>query len=83
MLPTHELRMFFLFLMSVSLHFGVESAHAVDQSIVWDVLENANFAFSGSVPLETGRMGHKNLNDVNSIFSNEDTKKVQHLHLLY
>lgn len=58
---------FMLFLMSVYLHKQVHILHSVDSAINFDITENANFAFSGIIPYENGRMGHKNVNDVNNI----------------
>lgn len=59
--------MLFCFCLSVLVHMRIEELHAVDTAITWDLHENANFAFSGAVPFDNGRMGHKNLEDVNSI----------------
>lgn len=59
--------MFFLFFASSRIHLGYEQLHSVDQAIYFDITENANFAFSGPIPWENGRMGHKNMFDVNSI----------------
>jgi len=61
------LGIFCFFTLAVMWHFQFESLHGVDEAITWDIMENANFAFSGIVPFENGRMGHKNLDDVNSI----------------
>lgn len=58
--------MFFLYFFSVVLHAGYEKLHAVDNAISFDIKENANFAYGGDVPFENGRMGHKNIYDVNS-----------------
>mmetsp|Transcript_129847 Transcript_129847/g.289680 ORF Transcript_129847/g.289680 Transcript_129847/m.289680 type:complete len:1143 (+) Transcript_129847:49-3477(+) len=60
------LALFFFFFMAVHEHLQIETLHAMDMAISNDLLENANFAFSGIPPLENGRMGHKNINDVNS-----------------
>jgi len=59
--------LFVFFTAAVFVHDRVETLHAVDKSITWDIEENANFAFSGIYPYENGRMGHKNLMDVNSL----------------
>lgn len=56
-----------VFSSSVFFHCGLEQLHAVDTAITFDILENANFAFSGVVPFENGRMGHKTFYDVNRI----------------
>lgn len=56
-----------LFTSSVFMHMRLEELHAVDRAITWDLNENANFAFGGSIPFDNGRMGHKNIDDVNSI----------------
>merc|ERR1719230_1876322 len=40
------------------------TAHA---SVEFDLLENANFAWAGLVPFESGRFGFKTLFDVNTI----------------
>mmetsp|Transcript_7419 Transcript_7419/g.16971 ORF Transcript_7419/g.16971 Transcript_7419/m.16971 type:complete len:897 (+) Transcript_7419:48-2738(+) len=61
------LLIFVFFALSVTLHFKTESLHGVDTAITWDIRENANFAFVGVTPFENGRMGHKSLEDVNSI----------------
>jgi len=58
--------MFFLFFCSVSWHLNFAQTHAVDQAHYFDITENANFAFGGEYPFENGRMGHKNIFDVNS-----------------
>jgi len=58
---------FLFFALSVTIHFKFDILHGVDEAITWDVEQNANFAFSGIVPFENGRMGHKNIYDVNSI----------------
>lgn len=58
--------LFVLYLSSIWLHCGIEQLHAVDKAISFDMKENANFAFGGDVPFENGRMGHKNIYDVNS-----------------
>jgi len=58
---------FFFFALSVQLHFRFDQVYAIEQAISWDVEENANFAFSGVVPSENGRMGHSSFHDVNSI----------------
>merc|ERR1719460_83568 len=59
--------MFLLFYISSVYHLDYEKLHAVDQAVYFDITENANFAFGGDIPLENGRMGHKNIFDVNSI----------------
>jgi len=58
---------FVFFFLSVTTHWKLDRLYAIDQAITWDINENANFAFSGMVPYENGRMGHKNIEDVNSI----------------
>mmetsp|Transcript_25161 Transcript_25161/g.49281 ORF Transcript_25161/g.49281 Transcript_25161/m.49281 type:complete len:878 (+) Transcript_25161:95-2728(+) len=58
---------FCFFAISVSQHFRFDQTFAIDEAITWDVEQNANFAFSGIVPFENGRMGHKTMYDVNSI----------------
>eukprot|EP00931_Biecheleriopsis_adriatica_P021084 TRINITY_DN13896_c0_g1_i1.p1 TRINITY_DN13896_c0_g1~~TRINITY_DN13896_c0_g1_i1.p1 ORF type:complete len:969 (+),score=169.77 TRINITY_DN13896_c0_g1_i1:45-2951(+) len=55
------------FTVAVLLHTRLQEAQASDFSIVFDIQENANFAFTGTVPLQNGRMGHKGLEDVNFI----------------
>jgi hypothetical protein len=59
--------MLVFFCMGVFSHMRLEEAHAEDYAVVFDLGENANFAFSGSIPYENGRMGHKSINDINSI----------------
>jgi len=58
---------FIFFGISVMLHFRFDVLYAIDEAITFDIEENANFAFSGIIPYENGRMGHKTLYDVNSI----------------
>ena len=58
--------MFACFWLAVSSHSKVERLHAVDTAINWDIKENANFAYTGRVPYENGRMGNKNFEDVNT-----------------
>jgi hypothetical protein len=58
--------LFVCFTVSVLLHMRIDRLYAIDKAISYDIVENANFAFSGNVPFETGRMGHKNIDDVNS-----------------
>merc|ERR1719201_3258045 len=53
--------MFLLFYVSSLYHLDYEKLHAVDQAVYFDITENANFAFGGDIPLENGRMGHKNI----------------------
>jgi hypothetical protein len=48
-------------------HFKTEQLFSQDHAISFDIEENANFAFVGSLPFENGRMGWKNIYDVNSI----------------
>jgi hypothetical protein len=48
-------------------HFKTEQLHSLDHAVSFDIEENANFAFVGSLPFENGRMGWKNIYDVNSI----------------
>jgi hypothetical protein len=59
--------MFILYFFSCYLHWDPERLHAMDQAVSFDLKENANFAFGGDFPFENGRMGHKNLFDINSI----------------
>eukprot|EP00928_Gymnodinium_smaydae_P079667 TRINITY_DN63535_c0_g1_i1.p1 TRINITY_DN63535_c0_g1~~TRINITY_DN63535_c0_g1_i1.p1 ORF type:complete len:795 (-),score=124.47 TRINITY_DN63535_c0_g1_i1:297-2681(-) len=58
--------LFVFFTLAVLQHGSLEAIHAVDKAISFDITENANFAFSGIIPFENGRMGHKSLGDVNS-----------------
>jgi len=60
------LALFLCFLGAVVGHRQTVLFHAIDRAIQMDIVENANFAFSGNVPFENGRMGHKNIDDVNS-----------------
>eukprot|EP00928_Gymnodinium_smaydae_P003139 TRINITY_DN11121_c1_g6_i1.p1 TRINITY_DN11121_c1_g6~~TRINITY_DN11121_c1_g6_i1.p1 ORF type:complete len:957 (+),score=98.88 TRINITY_DN11121_c1_g6_i1:347-2872(+) len=55
------------FILAVLYHQRISLLQASDHSINFDVVENANFAFSGKLPFENGRMGHKNVYDVNCI----------------
>ncbi|CAK0886579.1 unnamed protein product, partial [Prorocentrum cordatum] len=48
-------------------HFKTEQLHSQDYAISFDIEENANFAFAGSIPFEIGRIGWKNIYDVNSV----------------
>jgi len=59
--------MLWFFCMGAFSHMRLEEAHAQEFAVIFDIQENANFAFSGSVPHENGRMGHKTMNDINSI----------------
>jgi len=52
---------------AVSTHEKSWILYAVDDAISWDIKENANFAFSGIAPFENGRIGHKNIDDVNTV----------------
>mmetsp|Transcript_30314 Transcript_30314/g.77051 ORF Transcript_30314/g.77051 Transcript_30314/m.77051 type:complete len:982 (-) Transcript_30314:152-3097(-) len=63
----YAMLIFIAFTCSVLIHERVEELHGIDKAVTWDVVENANFAFSGIVPFENGRMGHKNMMDVNTI----------------
>eukprot|EP00928_Gymnodinium_smaydae_P021197 TRINITY_DN18250_c0_g3_i1.p1 TRINITY_DN18250_c0_g3~~TRINITY_DN18250_c0_g3_i1.p1 ORF type:complete len:958 (-),score=117.64 TRINITY_DN18250_c0_g3_i1:466-3339(-) len=58
---------FIAFACAVLAHEATDQLYAMDQAITFDIEENANFAFSGNVPLENGRMGHKTVYDVNNI----------------
>lgn len=58
---------FVFFGISAAMHFKFDILYGLDQAITFDIEENANFAFSGIVPYENGRMGHKNIYDVNTI----------------
>ena len=58
--------MFILYFLSVSWHLNFEQTHAVDDAMYFDITENANFAYGGEYPFQNGRMGHKNIFDVNS-----------------
>jgi len=62
-----SIAVFASFALAVLLHERVDILHALDKSIKYDLEENANFAFSGNVPFQNGRMGHKTIYDVNSI----------------
>lgn len=63
-----EVLIFFLVVGGCALaHYKFEHMYAVDKAVTHDIEENANFAFSGIVPFEAGRMGHKAIYDVNSI----------------
>merc|ERR1740138_791396 len=57
----------FTFALMLHFHFRPDTLQAVDYALAFDVIENANFAFSGIVPFENGRIGHKNIYDVNNI----------------
>merc|ERR1712129_102199 len=57
--------LFVLFTLSVFFHFRIEELHAVDKAITFDIAENANFGYTGVLPFENGRMGHKGIDDVN------------------
>lgn len=59
--------MFMAFAISIITHESIPQLHIVDKSIETDIRENANFAFSGIIPYENGRMGHKGIDDVNNI----------------
>lgn len=51
---------------AVLFHTKFVESQAVEAAVIWDITENANFAFSGIYPFENGRMGHKALDDVNT-----------------
>merc|ERR1719421_957539 len=55
------------FILSTSTHFRTDVLRAINTAHTSDIEENANFAFSGNVPYENGRMGFKSIYDVNSI----------------
>ena len=59
--------LFVLFVLSYLSHFPVERLHANDRAITYDIYERATFGFSGAVPFESGRMGNKDIEDVNNI----------------
>ncbi|CAK0892021.1 unnamed protein product [Prorocentrum cordatum] len=42
-------------------HLQPEVLHHVDRAFIWDLEENANFAFEGNTPFEDGRFGHKSI----------------------
>lgn len=48
-------------------HFETEKLYSQDYAISFDIEENANFAFVGNLPFENGRIGWKDIYDVNSI----------------
>eukprot|EP00928_Gymnodinium_smaydae_P025315 TRINITY_DN20208_c0_g1_i1.p1 TRINITY_DN20208_c0_g1~~TRINITY_DN20208_c0_g1_i1.p1 ORF type:complete len:945 (-),score=150.40 TRINITY_DN20208_c0_g1_i1:298-3132(-) len=57
---------FLSFASAVLLHERVHQLHAIDMAISWDIEENANFAFGGNIPFDNGRMGHKDITNVNT-----------------
>eukprot|EP00930_Biecheleria_cincta_P027134 TRINITY_DN1905_c0_g1_i8.p1 TRINITY_DN1905_c0_g1~~TRINITY_DN1905_c0_g1_i8.p1 ORF type:complete len:933 (-),score=157.50 TRINITY_DN1905_c0_g1_i8:72-2870(-) len=58
--------LFLAFMFSMELHQGNSVIQGMEHAFKTDIEENANFAFSGVVPFENGRMGHKNIYDVNT-----------------
>mmetsp|Transcript_45779 Transcript_45779/g.88046 ORF Transcript_45779/g.88046 Transcript_45779/m.88046 type:complete len:868 (-) Transcript_45779:31-2634(-) len=58
---------FMCFAISAMSHFKFNVLYAIDHAVTLDIQENANFAVSGIVPFENGRIGHKTVFDVNSI----------------
>lgn len=65
-LPT-AIILFSVYCAAVLSHEKIGILRGIDGGISFDIVENANFAFSGDVPIENGRMGFKNVFDVNSI----------------
>lgn len=65
LIPT--LLLFIVFLTSFILHESPSVVHMQQKSIHFDLNENANFAFGGAAPFDSGRMGHKSLFDLNSM----------------
>eukprot|EP00747_Dinoflagellata_sp_TGD_P184661 gnl/TRDRNA2_/TRDRNA2_40502_c0_seq1.p1 gnl/TRDRNA2_/TRDRNA2_40502_c0~~gnl/TRDRNA2_/TRDRNA2_40502_c0_seq1.p1 ORF type:complete len:829 (-),score=132.38 gnl/TRDRNA2_/TRDRNA2_40502_c0_seq1:39-2525(-) len=59
--------LFVSFVAAVMGHEKFEYLHMMDRSLEFDIIENANFAFSGIVPFQNGRMGHKSVYDVNTM----------------
>merc|ERR1719310_475503 len=58
---------FAIYSLTMMLHEEAWINHSVDNAMEFDIVENANFAFAGIIPFENGRMGQKNIYDVNSI----------------
>eukprot|EP00931_Biecheleriopsis_adriatica_P024484 TRINITY_DN15242_c0_g2_i2.p1 TRINITY_DN15242_c0_g2~~TRINITY_DN15242_c0_g2_i2.p1 ORF type:complete len:992 (+),score=137.20 TRINITY_DN15242_c0_g2_i2:417-2978(+) len=58
--------LFVSFVLSVYFHEQSHIIHGQKQALVFDLEENAAFAFAEETPFEHGRMGHKNLYDVNT-----------------
>lgn len=58
--------LFVAFLLSFIFHESPYVIHTQQKGIHFDLNENANFAFGGAYPYDTGRMGHKTLYDVNT-----------------
>lgn len=58
--------LFISFLCSVILHQRYDVINAQRRALIFDLEENANFAFAEPIPFESPRMGHKNLYDVNT-----------------
>lgn len=54
-----------LWFIALILHTKFYEIQAVEEAITYDIESNANFAFGGAIPFDNGRMGHKNINDVN------------------
>lgn len=59
--------LFILYTIGVMMHMKFWILNSVDYAIVFDITENANFAFTGIAPFENGRMGHKIFSDINNI----------------
>eukprot|EP00931_Biecheleriopsis_adriatica_P009339 TRINITY_DN11040_c0_g2_i1.p1 TRINITY_DN11040_c0_g2~~TRINITY_DN11040_c0_g2_i1.p1 ORF type:complete len:890 (+),score=158.42 TRINITY_DN11040_c0_g2_i1:45-2714(+) len=57
---------FFVFFLSCQFHERTELISVTEQTVKYHIEENANFAFSGEIPFENGRMGNKAIHDVNT-----------------
>ncbi|CAK0809205.1 unnamed protein product, partial [Prorocentrum cordatum] len=57
---------FFCFCLAMFNHTGIFNKYALDLATRFNIEENANFAFTGTLPFENGRMGNKDIYDVNS-----------------
>eukprot|EP00931_Biecheleriopsis_adriatica_P009340 TRINITY_DN11040_c0_g3_i1.p1 TRINITY_DN11040_c0_g3~~TRINITY_DN11040_c0_g3_i1.p1 ORF type:complete len:892 (+),score=153.30 TRINITY_DN11040_c0_g3_i1:89-2764(+) len=57
---------FFAFLFSCQLHRPTAILSGTEEAVKYHIEENANFAFSGVLPFENGRIGHKAIYDVNT-----------------
>eukprot|EP00931_Biecheleriopsis_adriatica_P041281 TRINITY_DN23616_c0_g2_i2.p1 TRINITY_DN23616_c0_g2~~TRINITY_DN23616_c0_g2_i2.p1 ORF type:complete len:1013 (+),score=161.72 TRINITY_DN23616_c0_g2_i2:45-3083(+) len=58
--------MFVAFILAVNFHERTEVINGQEEALIFDLEENAVFAFAEPIPFDSPRMGHKNLYDVNT-----------------
>lgn len=59
--------MMVFFCLGMFSHMRMEEAHSEDHAVNFDVHDNTNFDFIGSIPFENGRVGLKDITNVNTI----------------